>query len=46
MDDLLKKEMRYQEARDMIDSLIGNRSAWVYEEEHKAEPDLSPGLNL
>jgi hypothetical protein len=39
MDDLFRKEMRFQEARDVIDSLIGKRSAWVYQEEHKSEPD-------
>lgn len=41
MDDLFRKEMRFQEARDVIDSLISNRSAWVYQEEHKSEPDHS-----
>ncbi len=46
MDDLLKKEMRFQGARDVIDSLIGNRSVWVYEEKHNAAPDLAPGLKL
>jgi uncharacterized protein (DUF2225 family) len=39
MDDLFRKEMRFQEARDVINSLIGKRSAWIYEEEHKSEPD-------
>lgn len=39
MDDLFRKEMRFQEARDVINSLIGSRSAWIYEEEHKPEPD-------
>lgn len=39
MDELFHKEMRFQEARDVIDRLIGYRSAWIYEEEHKSEPD-------
>ena len=39
MDDLFRKEMRFQEARDVISSLISNRSAWVYQEEDKSEPD-------
>ena len=34
MDDLVKKEMRFQGAREVI------------EDEHKAEPDLAPGLKL
>ena len=46
MDDRLKKEMRFQGARDVIDSLIGKPSASVYEEQHKAEPALAPGLKL
>ena len=46
MDDLLKKEVRFQGARNVIVSLIGKRSVRVYEEQHKAEPDLAPGLKL
>ena len=41
MDDLCKKELRYQRARDYIGDLISNRSAWMYEEQQKPDPDLA-----